>query len=630
MVQAIIGFILLYFLPGFLISLLLFKKRDFLEKIILSIGLSILCNVVFGYILGSFKGLTALNLYLLNIILIVVLLVLYRAKFKYFNKLLNFKKSNATIFVVIALIIISIFIFQLIYRVHSDYDWTYQTLHGQYLDNQNLEYDYPMHGDEWTHLAQAVYIMDAKSLGFRNPYVTPITYHRDLESGFHIFTAEHFLLTGLDPSTNYKYLPALFAIISALFIFLFMRKITNDYIALLSMLFFSTLKSNINFLGVWFFIPFTMSFFLLFLYLYFLVDFKSLKNKKELYLLIITFVLSIAIYPFIAALIILITILYYGTKLKKKKQYFFWPIIVVIAILLFVFSKNIPFLKEFVFLSTWTLGTMGTVTYYLIPLIGIINVVLAIVGVYYVFAKKINKLLIIIPILFIINLVIHQFFDLTVLIAYQRSVYYFMLSVVPLSAIGLYYLLVLVKDLLSQVKQFKKISLVIVIIIALVLIAFSFNNYYDIAEQKKISNTKALNLVPLIFLDEDELDAIEFIQENYEPGIGVMANSLMSFGIYPLSKNHVLSIQNANLGTRPYRAKRQYDFLTTNICAYKLTVLREFNISLVVSKHNLDCEKSMIHSTEYTNFQTFSSNLSLKYQNKLYKIYEYKDVRIEE
>jgi len=545
-----------------------------------------------------------------------------KLRHKNLKKFLKTQKLKLNLQLVSVLILISIFIFFLIFRVHTDFNGVYQTLYGQYIEGKNFRYDYPMHGDEWTHLAQAVYIMDSKSLGFVNPYLQGKPFHRDLESGFHIFIAEHFLMTRVDTVTGYRFLPALFAVISSLFVFLFMRKITNDYIGLLSMLFFSTLKSNINMMGTWFFIPFTMSFFILFLFMYFLLDVKSKRNYREFIILIYLILMSIVIYPFIAVLLVGISVMYYGLSLNFSNQKIFWPLILSIVVFFFLLLNDLPFLEKFVFLSSWTLGTMGTVTYNIIPLTGPLNVLFAALGVFYVFKRKINIIVLIMPVLFLINILIHQFFGFTILIGYQRCVYYFMLSIVPLSAVGLYYILKLIRKYLSKIKDIKKYSAVIVLIIVFLVFAFSFRNYYNIVEQKNVADKASINLVPLIFVDEAGYDAIKFVDENYEEGIVVMANNLLSFGIYPISKNHVVSIQSANLGTGKWRAKKYFEFVNTN-CWNKFRILHDFNVTAIITKQTIPCKKSDF--IEYNN-RTYYQNIKLTfYKNIGYYIYEFEN-----
>ncbi len=82
--HAIIGLLFGLFIPGFLLTLILFKKIDILERIALSIGLSIAIDVLVGLFLGANKtmkeitgGITELNVWLYLIFISVILGFIY-------------------------------------------------------------------------------------------------------------------------------------------------------------------------------------------------------------------------------------------------------------------------------------------------------------------------------------------------------------------------------------------------------------------------------------------------------------------------------------------------------------------------------------------------------------------------
>lgn len=82
--HAIIGLAFGLFLPGFLLTLLLFKQLDLLERIALSIGFSISIDVLVGLFLGANQtmkqitgGITPFNVWLYLIFISVVLGFIY-------------------------------------------------------------------------------------------------------------------------------------------------------------------------------------------------------------------------------------------------------------------------------------------------------------------------------------------------------------------------------------------------------------------------------------------------------------------------------------------------------------------------------------------------------------------------
>ena len=71
----------------------------------------------------------------------------------------------------------------------------------------------------------------------------------------------------------YKFLPAIWAVFSALALFFLVYKKTNDfYLGILAIIFFASIKSNLNLLGLWFFTPLTFSIPFILLYIYFFTE----------------------------------------------------------------------------------------------------------------------------------------------------------------------------------------------------------------------------------------------------------------------------------------------------------------------------------------------------------------------
>ncbi len=84
--HAIIGLAFGLFIPGFLLTLILFKKIDLLERIALAIGLSIAIDVLVGLFLGANKtmkditgGITEVNVWLYLVFVSVIFGFIYVA-----------------------------------------------------------------------------------------------------------------------------------------------------------------------------------------------------------------------------------------------------------------------------------------------------------------------------------------------------------------------------------------------------------------------------------------------------------------------------------------------------------------------------------------------------------------------
>lgn len=83
----IIGLLFVLFIPGYLLSLILLKKSDLVERIVLSFGLSVFIVVLLGFFLtliGNFldiKGITSLSVWTSLIIVCAIFVVaLFREK----------------------------------------------------------------------------------------------------------------------------------------------------------------------------------------------------------------------------------------------------------------------------------------------------------------------------------------------------------------------------------------------------------------------------------------------------------------------------------------------------------------------------------------------------------------------
>jgi len=78
-IRVIIAVAFLLFIPGYLLTLIIFKKLDKLERIALAIGLSICFSVLVGLVLGysSSIGITSFNLWVSYILVCGLMLIIY-------------------------------------------------------------------------------------------------------------------------------------------------------------------------------------------------------------------------------------------------------------------------------------------------------------------------------------------------------------------------------------------------------------------------------------------------------------------------------------------------------------------------------------------------------------------------
>ena len=91
--RAILGFTLVFFLPGFAWTFIFFKKINVIERVVLSFALSIaivtlsilLLNVVFGMRITGF-----------NSVLVIIFITVVPAGAYYLNRYIKRKKENAS------------------------------------------------------------------------------------------------------------------------------------------------------------------------------------------------------------------------------------------------------------------------------------------------------------------------------------------------------------------------------------------------------------------------------------------------------------------------------------------------------------------------------------------------------
>ena len=87
MITTILGLLFIFVIPGFLLTQIIFPKEKELEKIVLTVLLSISFYIVLGFVLGfnefTYKltgGLSSFNVWLYSIILNIILLIVFLLK----------------------------------------------------------------------------------------------------------------------------------------------------------------------------------------------------------------------------------------------------------------------------------------------------------------------------------------------------------------------------------------------------------------------------------------------------------------------------------------------------------------------------------------------------------------------
>lgn len=92
-IRAILGFILVFFLPGFAWTLVFFKQINVIERVTLSFGLSIVVVTLSLLLLDRLIGISITGL---NSVLVIVAITVLPVLVYYLNRLVKRKKGIAT------------------------------------------------------------------------------------------------------------------------------------------------------------------------------------------------------------------------------------------------------------------------------------------------------------------------------------------------------------------------------------------------------------------------------------------------------------------------------------------------------------------------------------------------------
>lgn len=495
------------------------------------------------------------------------------------------KKNRFGFFIII---LILIFIFIKVHNLHSNYN-------------------YPLHLDEYHHIAQSVQIIEKKGFASTNPYFAEPIRHDNLEPGFHILLSELFLLTGIDPVQHYGFLPALFVCLSAFMLFVLVNKITNNFwTGIFAMLFFASLKSSVNILGINFFTPLTACIPLIYLFLLMFIEALSNIDLTKLLISVILSASLIIIYPLCGTLIIPIAFLYFLFNPKTIKEFYLKiitfftmkklkddklsyvktaaliiPIMALIITVFLYFWNYVPFLSNKTYVINSLIFKEGwgkvEIKYFLPYLYGIIPTILALIGIIISFKQK--KYLIFVFFAFITVGLTSMFnkFKFTILSPYQRTLYFAMLFLIPLSAIGLSYIIDYLKKLKTHfLSRIAKESIIAFLIIIIFIGVFS-DSYKLIDERKLYSRT---------IIDDEGYKTIKWLEKNYGSHNIVLTPLFVSSTIYPISRNYVVSILPGQLSGRNLNAS--ISFFNVG-CNEKRKIIEKNQVNLVFSKEKIDC-----------------------------------------
>jgi len=448
---------------------------------------------------------------------------------------------------------------------------------------------FPKHGDEWHAITEGIKLTE-NSFSISKMKV---------EAGFHIFLAALFIVFGKNLVWIYQFFPALWACLSsiALFFLVYRKTDKNFWIALFAIIFFASIKSNSNIMGLWFFTPLSFAFPFIFLFIYFFTEGLEKENKKYILtsLIIMIFLLPVhALSVLFAIPFLIIYSLFYFKFLKREWKFFSSFILIpIIGLLFYKIIRDLTFselfsklLKSLQFKEGWGIVEIAISPLLLYSLAGLI---FAAIGVAYIIRSKSKKYLVFVlwPASILISIIIYFITGVSYLVPYQRNLYYFALSLPILSAFGLYYVLKILQALKEGLnpsakteKSGKKQEMFYAIIICAIIFFFAFAGYWTMPDGIK----------PYTVLNQTDYDSLIFLSQFENKSI-IMANPALSMAVYPISGHEPVG------GMMFYGNEEVVKkfFLTMN-CTYRDKVLEKYNVSFVLVKSQPICNWTEIYN----------------------------------
>lgn len=443
----------------------------------------------------------------------------------------------------------------------------------------HLTNQFPLHVDEWHHIAQSVRLESGE---YRDTLSS-------LEKGFHIFLS--ILSKFINLISNYKYLAPIWAVFASLSLFLLAYKKTSNFnIAILAMIFFASIKSNVNILGLWFFVPLTFTLPLIFLYIFLYTEGLEKKNRKYIIAsmaIMIPLIYIHAIAVLFALPFLIIYSLFHIKFIKKERKLFLsFLALPILGVIFFLSSTKFPtskIIELLQFKAGWSILELNNSP---LELYSPIGYALAFLGAFFIIKhyltnKRDPKLLayLIWPITLLIMIAIFKLTGISPLSPYQRNLYYFIMILPLLSAIGLYNSITLFykKAKLTSPKT-KKIITIIIIIVILIL---TFKSYFSIPEQIRLYHT----------IDKDDYLALQFLS-NQEKG-NVITTPTIGSAVYATT-GHAPTASLYFEGLIRRRKKIE-DFFSSYNCDFKNKIIDEFSADYVLTKSKMDCQWPLIY-----------------------------------
>jgi len=394
----------------------------------------------------------------------------------------------------------------------------------------------------------------------------------------------------------YRFLPALWASVSALTLFYVVYKKTGSFqTGLFSMVFFASLKSNVNLLGLWFFTPLSFSIPFIYLYVYFFTEGLLRRNKK---FILASLGLMVFLIPFHAVSVLfaipflaLYSLIHFRYVFREWRFFTLFLIIPVVGVRLFTLMIRSPFiaamkslLLTLQFTHGWGLFEVSNSPFELYSRIGY---VLAFVGILIILKSKkmrVHVPYVLWPLCVLISIGVYRYTGVSYLSPYQRNLYYFALSLPFLSAIVLSYVLGLVRNINLCINVKNKgfnISKTFTYFLFVIVLVYAFGSYYKVPD----------GLILYAVINEGDYEALRFLST--QPDGRVISNPYISTASYPISgKEPVGSLSFYS----PNKQKIAAEFFLSEDCETQKNIIRRERVSYIVYREEVECSWNKIYN----------------------------------
>ncbi len=388
----------------------------------------------------------------------------------------------------------------------------------------HLIYKLPYHLDEWDHIGRSIRIQEQGVSYFFNN--TPI------EVGFDIILLILSIILSIvriDIVNFYQFLPAINAIAIGLILFFYMKKKFNNYwLALSTLPFLAFLTSNVNILGIWFYVPIIATIPFIYLSLFNLESAVKSNSKTSLYLSALFLFIIAFIHQSSFLLLFVISLIYllfnYKFVISNKKLFYPFAILIIPAIIMFFFlTNNLSNVSSFFSSFVWGPIT-PQIDYNPFTFYGILASIFLLIGFITAFRKKELLSFRIYSIFSLASILLFPLINFSLFSAYQRHIYHFMIASIPLSGLGLYMSLKFIYNKLSTISE--KIRIVIIVVITILLLSGMSYDYFSLHPNAKLYH----------IIEPEEIPALQSLSQ-YPSGT-VLTPIDMGIAVRPITKNH--------------------------------------------------------------------------------------------